>query len=122
MRKRPLLRVKRAYEPPALDDGVRVLVDRLWPRGLSKARASVDLWLKDMAPSARLRRWFNHDPARWTEFTMRYAQELDAKRPAVAALLGATRRGPITLLFGARDERHNNAVALHAYLTRQDHA
>jgi uncharacterized protein YeaO (DUF488 family) len=119
MGKRMFLQVKRAYEPPALDDGVRILVDRLWPRGLSKARASVDLWLKDIAPSARLRRWFNHDPAKWNEFTERYAQELDAKRPAVTALAGAMRRGPITLLFGARDERHNNAVALQSYLVRQ---
>jgi uncharacterized protein YeaO (DUF488 family) len=119
MRKQPILQVKRAYEPPSLNDGVRVLVDRLWPRGLSKARASVDLWLKDIAPSARLRRWFNHDPTKWTEFTLRYAQELDAKRPAVAPLVGAMKRGPMTLLFGARDERHNNAVALHEYLVRQ---
>ena len=119
MRKQPILQVKRAYEQPSLDDGVRILVDRLWPRGLPKARASIDLWLKDIAPSARLRRWFNHDPTRWTEFTLRYAQELDAKRPAVAALVGAMKRGPITLLFGARDERHNNAVALHKYLVRQ---
>ena len=115
---KPSVQIKRVYEPPSSDDGVRVLVDRLWPRGLSKTRAAVDLWLKDLAPSVRLRRWFNHDPARWTEFTARYAEELDAKNVAIAALAGAARRGRVTLLFGARDPEHNNAVALHAYLTR----
>lgn len=118
MGKRPFIRVKRVYETPSHDDGVRVLVDRLWPRGLTKARASVDLWLKDLAPSVTLRRWFNHDPSRWAEFKARYANELDGKTAPVAALLGAIRRGRVTLLFGARDERHNNAVALYAYLTR----
>lgn len=115
---KPHVRIKRAYEPPSGDDGMRVLVDRLWPRGLPKTRAAVDLWLKDLAPSVRLRRWFNHDPTRWTEFKQRYADELDAKKAAVAALLGAARRGNVTLLFGARDEKHNNATALLAYLTR----
>ena len=115
---RPTVQVKRVYEPPSGDDGIRVLVDRLWPRGLSKPKASVDLWLKDLAPSVRLRRWFNHDPDRWNEFKQRYAEELDAKTAAVAALIGAARRGRVTLLFGARDQHHNNAVALHAYLTR----
>jgi uncharacterized protein YeaO (DUF488 family) len=115
---KPTVQIKRVYEPPASDDGVRVLVDRLWPRGLSKTRAAVDLWLKDLAPSVRLRRWFNHDVSRWDEFTARYAQELDTKNVAVAALAGAARRGRVTLLFGARDPEHNNAVALHAYLTR----
>lgn len=117
MGKPPTVRVKRVYDPPSREDGVRVLVDRLWPRGLTKARASVDLWLKDLAPSVTLRRWFNHDPSRWPEFKDRYANELDAKKAGVAALVGAVRRGRVTLLFGARDERHNNAVALHAYLT-----
>ena len=110
--------VKRVYDPPSSEDGIRVLVDRLWPRGLSKAAAAVDLWLKDLAPSVTLRRWFNRDPSRWSEFTNRYAQELDAKTAAVAALVAAGRRGRVTLLFGARDQQHNNAVALHAYLTR----
>jgi uncharacterized protein YeaO (DUF488 family) len=77
------------------------------------------LWLKDLAPSVRLRRWFNHDPARWTEFTERYAEELDTKTLAVSALVAAARRGQVTLLFGARDTQHNNAVALHSYLTRR---
>ncbi len=116
---KPTVQVKRVYEPPSREDGVRVLVDRLWPRGLSKPGASIDLWLKDLAPSVRLRRWFNRDPSRWTEFTTRYAAELDAKKTSVAALVGAARRGRVTLLFGARDREHNNAVALHSYLTRQ---
>jgi uncharacterized protein YeaO (DUF488 family) len=114
---KPTVQVKRVYEPPSGEDGVRVLVDRLWPRGLSKAGAAVDLWLKDLAPSVRLRRWFNHDPSRWAEFKQRYAEELDAKKAAVAALVGAAKRGRVTLVFGARDPHHNNAVALHAYLT-----
>ncbi len=116
---KPTVQIKRVYEPPSREDGVRVLVDRLWPRGLSKPGASIDLWLKDLAPSVRLRRWFNRDPSRWTEFTTRYAAELDAKKTSVAALVGAARRGRVTLLFGARDREHNNAVALHSYLTRQ---
>lgn len=113
------LRIKRAYDEPAHDDGVRVLVDRLWPRGLSKARAHVDLWLKDLAPSSTLRRWFNHDPAKWAEFRRRYARELDAKDRAIAALRGAVRRGRVTLLFSASDTEHNNAVALQGYLARR---
>lgn len=114
---KPSVQVKRVYEPASREDGVRVLVDRLWPRGLSKPRAAVDLWLKDLAPSRSLRRWFNHDPARWVEFKERYAEELDAKTLAVSALAGAAKRGRITLLYGARDVKHNNAVALHAYLS-----
>jgi uncharacterized protein YeaO (DUF488 family) len=109
-------RVKRVYDPPAHDDGVRVLVDRLWPRGLSKAKASVDLWLKDLAPSVGLRRWFKHEPDQWSEFKQRYAAELDDKKSAVAALAGAMRCGRVTLVFGARDSRRNNAVALQHYL------
>jgi uncharacterized protein YeaO (DUF488 family) len=115
------IQVKRAYDPPAENDGVRVLVDRLWPRGLTKPAAAVDLWLKDLAPSVTLRRWFNRDPARWGEFTQRYAEELDAiaaRSPAVAALAAAIRGGKVTLLFGARDTRHNNATALRSYLHR----
>jgi uncharacterized protein YeaO (DUF488 family) len=116
-----VIQVKRAYDPPSQNDGVRVLVDRLWPRGLTKTAAAVDLWLKDLAPSVTLRRWFNHDPSRWAEFTERYAQELDAigaRTPAVAALAAAIRGGKVTLLFGARDTRHNNATALRSYLSR----
>ena len=119
--KSPLLQVKRVYDPPSAADGVRVLVDRLWPRGLTKTAAAVDLWLKDIAPSVSLRRWFNHDPSRWSEFTRRYAEELDslaAKSAAIAALVAAVRRGRVTLLFGAGDHEHNNATALRTYLNR----
>jgi uncharacterized protein YeaO (DUF488 family) len=115
---RQSVRVKRVYDPPSKEDGVRVLVEGLWPRGLTKTNAAVDLWLKDIAPSLALRQWFNRDPARWTEFTRRYAEELDKKTAAIAALAGAVRSGQVTLLFGARDEQHNTAVALHSYLTR----
>jgi uncharacterized protein YeaO (DUF488 family) len=117
---RKTLQVKRVYDPPSNDDGVRVLVDRLWPRGLTKATAAVDLWLKDIAPSVTLRRWFNHDPSpsRWSEFTDRYFEELDNKKASIAALAGAVRHGKVTLLFGARDPDHNNAVALFSYLNR----
>lgn len=116
------IQVKRAYDPPSHDDGVRVLVDRLWPRGLSKAKASIDLWVKEVAPSKTLRRWFNHDPEKWSEFRRRYAAELDEKRAAVAALLGAVKRGRVTLLFGSEDPDHNNAVALQSYLSNRRHA
>jgi uncharacterized protein YeaO (DUF488 family) len=118
----PSIQVKRVYEPASADDGVRVLVDGLWPRGLSKTAAAVDLWLKDVGPSRALRRWFNRDPSRWSEFTRRYGAELDAlgeRSPAIAALVGAVRRGRVTLLFGARDRQHNAAVALHAYLMQK---
>jgi uncharacterized protein YeaO (DUF488 family) len=117
---RQSVRVKRVYDPPSKEDGVRVLVEGLWPRGLTKTNAAIDLWLKDIAPSLALRQWFNRDPARWTEFTRRYAEELDKKTAAIAALAGAVRSGRVTLLFGARDEQHNTAVALHSYLTRGD--
>ena len=114
--KAPVVQVKRAYAPPSKHDGIRVLVDRLWPRGLSKTHASIDLWLKDIAPSVALRRWFRHQPERWSEFVRRYSEELDHNPVTVAALAGAARRGRVTLLFGARDERRNHAVALHRYL------
>lgn len=112
-----MLRTKRVYERPARDDGYRVLVDRLWPRGLKKEEAKVDLWLMDIAPSGELRKWFGHDPARWLEFKRRYFMELDKK----AELAEKIPRGEktVTLLFGARDEEHNNAVALREYLQKR---
>lgn len=112
------IQVKRAYDPPAPEDGYRVLVDRLWPRGLSKDRAAVDEWLREVAPSTDLRRWFAHDPARWAEFRRRYSAELaaPAAREAVARLRALAARGGITLLYAATDEVHNNAVALRQYL------
>ena len=110
------VRVKRVYAPPSADDGLRVLVDRIWPRGISKAAAAVDLWLKGVAPSTELRTWFGHDPERMAEFTARYRAELDAN-PAAAELRGlATDHDRITLVYSAHDERHNQAVVLAAYL------
>lgn len=112
------IKVKRAYDPPAPGDGLRVLVDRLWPRGLSKERAAVDEWLREVAPSTDLRRWFAHDPARWAEFKRRYSAELEAPAPlaTVARLRSLAAEGDITLLYAATDELHNNAVALREYL------
>lgn len=110
--------IKRVYEPASPDDGYRVLVDRLWPRGVSKERARLDEWLRDVAPSASLRRWFGHDPARWDEFRRRYAAELASHADLLDALRRRARRGRVTLLFGARDTEHNDAVALRDILTR----
>ncbi len=110
------LAVKRIYEPVAESDGQRVLVDRLWPRGLSKAKAHLDLWLKDIAPSDELRHWFGHDPALWDEFQKRYRAELEGKAEDLARLRALMARARVTLLFSAHDEEHNNAVALAAYL------
>lgn len=117
------LRTKRIYERPADDDGLRVLVDRLWPRGLAKAKARVDLWLKDIAPSDCLRRRFHGDPTSWDEFVAAYRRELarEPAKTAAADLLGRLRRGPVTLLYASRDETHNNAIALRHWLERNSH-
>ncbi len=112
----PAISLKRVYDPPSPADGKRFLVDRLWPRGVSAASLRIDGWLKEVAPSDALRRWFGHDPRRWEEFVRRYHAELDARPESWAPLLEAAREGPITLLFSARDAAHNNAVALRAYL------
>jgi uncharacterized protein YeaO (DUF488 family) len=114
--KAPKLRVKRVYEPHDAEDGTRILVDRLWPRGLSKASAGIDLWLKDIAPSKGLRDWFGHDPARWDEFVSRYRAELDENGEGLDELRSALKQGQATLLYAAHDEKHNNAVALLDYL------
>lgn len=106
------LRLKRAYEPAAEDDGVRILVDRLWPRGVSKADAALDAWMKDIAPSTGLRQWFAHDPARWKTFRGRYAEELRNHADLVEQLRERARRGPITLVYSAHDAEHNDAVVL----------
>lgn len=112
-----MLKVKRVYEPRSDGDGLRILVDRLWPRGLAKAEAGVDLWLKDIAPSAELRRWFGHDPQKWKEFSRRYRDELDRNPDAVEALRQAiTGKDKVTLLYAARDDEHNNAVALRDFI------
>ena len=108
--------VKRVYQPAERSDGQRVLVDRLWPRGVSKAEAKLDLWLKDIAPSDELRKWFGHDPERWEEFQKRYREELKDKGEEVAELKKLLVKDKVTLLYGAHDEKHNNAVALAAWL------
>jgi uncharacterized protein YeaO (DUF488 family) len=112
------VRLRRAYLPPAPEDGFRILVDRLWPRGLTKTEAALDLWLKDAAPSAELRRWFGHDPGRWDEFRRRYEAEL-AEKPDILRLLAEIARGrAVTLVYGARDERHNHALVLRDALAK----
>jgi uncharacterized protein YeaO (DUF488 family) len=106
------IRLKRVYEKPSRNDGLRVLVDRLWPRGLSKSRAAVDLWLKDVAPSTELRKWFGHDPARWEVFQVRYRKELQQQADALTLLKEKCQTRTVTLLYGARDEEHNEALVL----------
>jgi len=110
------LAIKRVYEPPAPEDGYRVLVDRLWPRGLKREDAALDLWAKDVGPSRELRQWFGHEPARWECFRHRYAAELDNAAEQWRPLLAKAARHRVTLLYGAHDEEHNNAVALKTYL------
>ena len=112
------VQLKRAYEPPAGRDGFRILVDRIWPRGISKDSARIDLWLKDIAPSTELRKWFGHDSNKWTEFRKRYFRELAKNPEAVAELRQQINRRAVTLVFGANDEQHNNAVALKDYVER----
>jgi len=106
------VRLKRVYEPATPDDGVRVLVDRLWPRGLRKADAAIDRWMKDIAPSTQLRQWFGHDPERWSEFRRRYTRELQQQAVAVEELRELARSCPVTLVFAAHDEAHNDAIVL----------
>jgi uncharacterized protein YeaO (DUF488 family) len=113
-----MLRMKRAYDPPSEDDGFRILVDRIWPRGMSRERIQIDLWLKDVAPSNELRRWFGHDPSRWDEFKERYHQELADKDDLIDQISEKVSSGDVTLVFGAKDEKLNNAVALKEYLLR----
>lgn len=116
MRKRRQVKVKRVYDPPGRDDGTRVLVDRLWPRGLSRHEVAADLWLRDAAPSPALRRWFGHDPRRWRGFRAKYRRELASREDTLALLDDLRRRSPLTLLFGARDAEHNHAVVLREVL------
>jgi uncharacterized protein YeaO (DUF488 family) len=106
------VRLKRAYEPPAADDGTRILIDRLWPRGVKKTDAAIDEWMKEIAPSSALRKWFGHDPERWHEFRRRYQSEIRQHPEQFERLRTLARYGPITLVFSARDEAHNDAVVL----------
>jgi uncharacterized protein YeaO (DUF488 family) len=112
------VRLKRVYDRPVKADGRRVLVDRIWPRGLKKSEARIDEWLKEIAPSTALRKWFGHDPARWTEFKKRYWRELGRERDQVEKLAREASKRTITLLFGAKDMEHNNAVALKDYIEK----
>ena len=115
------IRLKRVYEPPAADDGYRILVERLWPRGLSRERARLDLWAKDAGASPGLRTWFGHDPAKWAEFRRRYRGEIRSRTATIRQLEEAVRtHGTVTLLFAARDTEHNNAAALKEILERDD--
>jgi uncharacterized protein YeaO (DUF488 family) len=107
-----IIQLKRVYEDPAKSDGTRILVDRLWPRGLTKEKAHVDLWLKEVAPSNDLRKWFSHDPAKWPEFKARYKAELKLNRTQLTLLKQAVAKGPATLLYGAKDTEHNEALVL----------
>jgi uncharacterized protein YeaO (DUF488 family) len=114
------IRLKRAYEQPGPDDGLRVLVERLWPRGLTKERAAVDLWIKDLAPSPELRKWYNHDLARWDEFQRRYRAELRQQTTVVEQLRQKCRSGKVTFVYAARDEEHNSALVLKDYLEHHE--
>ncbi len=107
-----MVKLKRVYETPAKEDGTRILVDRLWPRGLTKEKAQVDLWLKEIAPSTELRKWFAHDPAKWAEFQTRYKAELKNNPEQVALLKKEVAKGTATLVYGAKDEGHNEAIVL----------
>ena len=110
------IRLKRVYEKPSSDDGMRILVERLWPRGITKAGAKIDAWRKDAAPSAELRKWFGHDPVKWKEFEKRYWDELRHNPPAVEALREHVKNGAVTFVYAARDEKHNGALALREFL------
>ena len=111
-----MINLKRAYEKPSKDDGERILVERLWPRGLTKMKAKIDLWLKDVAPSTELRRWFGHDPKKWDEFRTRYQNELKNKDELIKLLKRKAKNGTITLIYAARDEEHNGALVLKGFL------
>jgi uncharacterized protein YeaO (DUF488 family) len=111
-----MIKVKRVYDPPDIHDGKRVLVERLWPRGMKKESLQMDEWLKDIAPSTTLRQWFGHDPEKWEDFKQRYVAELEKIRDVWKPLLDAAHRGTITLLYSSHDQEHNNAVALKIFL------
>lgn len=111
-----MISFKRVYEKPAKSDGMRILVDRLWPRGLSHEKAKVDLWLRDVGPSDALRKWFAHDPRKWMEFKRKYLKELEEKGLCVEIIRAAEKRGPVTLVYGTSDKEHSNAVVLREHL------
>ena len=114
-----MIKIKRIYDASTPDDGIRILVDRLWPRGLSKEKARVDLWLKEIAPSNELRKWYAHDPKKWAEFRKRYFKDLDTKRELLNQIVQKTKEGDVTLLYSSKEEKINNAVALKEYIEKQ---
>ena len=113
-----MIQLKRAYENPSRDDGSRILVERLWPRGLTKEKAALDLWLKNVAPSPKLRKWFGHDPTKWKQFEQRYWKELGGQKAAVDFLRSQIKQGTVTLVYAAHDQQHNGALARKAFLER----
>jgi uncharacterized protein YeaO (DUF488 family) len=113
-----MIKLKRAYEKPSKDDGERILVERLWPRGVTKAQAKLDLWLKEVAPSTELRKWFGHDPDKWAEFRRRYLKELRQKTDLISLLKRLAKKGTVTLVYAARDEAHSGALALQQFLQK----
>jgi uncharacterized protein YeaO (DUF488 family) len=115
----PIIAIKRVYQTPEAADGLRILVDRVWPRGMTKARLRADLWLKSVAPSAELRNWFDHDRSKWDRFRKRYFRELQRNAQDVETLLAAIEKGPVTLLYSAKDTECNQAVALKEYLSQR---
>lgn len=116
--KKNMIRIKRIYDEVSKDDGKRILVDRLWPRGIKKENVRIDEWMKDIAPSEELRKWFSHDPSKWPEFKKRYAQEIENKKELVEQLRQESAKGVIILLFAAKDKEHNNALALREILNQ----
>ena len=112
------IKIKRVYEKPDKKDGIRILVDRLWPRGLTKRRADIDLWLKDIAPSTKLRKWFGHDPEKWKEFKKRYHEELKNNKEPVSILYEQLKKRAVTLVYSAKDDQHNEALVLKEWLNR----
>jgi uncharacterized protein YeaO (DUF488 family) len=114
-----MIRIKRIYDSPAKEDGYRILIDRLWPRGLTKEKAKIDLWLREIAPSDELRKWFSHDPAKWTEFKKRYEKELANKQELLRKIMQLEKeKGVVTLLYSTKETEHNNAVALQGFLKK----
>lgn len=114
-----VINIKRVYETPETSDGNRILIDRLWPRGLTKEKADIYLWLKEIAPSSDLRKWFGHDPVKWEEFKKKYHAELKANKQVMQKLISEIKKGNVTLVYGARDEEHNDAVVLKQYLEKE---
>lgn len=113
---KPMIRLKRVYEEPSKEDGFRILVERLWPRGLTKERVAVNLWLKDIAPSPELRAWFGHDPTKWEQFYKRYWAELERKQDLINLLKQKSKEGTVTFVYAAKNEKHNSAAVLKAFL------